>query len=418
MIVGMVDDRALRLRQQASGRQPRPTPQPMQPTQPARRESRTIFGQPVDYDRNARQGRGFLDFLNPAPSLTSAVAERRAPRPADVALDAGLFAAGFIPFAGPGIRAGGQAAKGAGREGLEFINRGSRNVAEPDVRYVEAVLPEAQRVNPEDAVGYMKLGPDGTVGQIFVKPDFRRQGIATEMWNYANREGLNPVHSPVADQTAAGKAWIASLGAQAARPALETGEAIATRRNAIERLLNEEGPQAINQFLNNPLTGYLSTLNRSTLNKFFRETPERIPKGTEMFRAPSKGEVQSRLPRQIGAEYAPGTIRSAGGPSDLQRLGQVLGGKQLGDITGGNQSYAPGLASITAREDLPGILNINEFLARYAGQYGGQGRPAIAPTSNFNMESVLGPQIRYRVRDFQPGVGEVPPTWYLDAFNR
>ena len=94
MIGGMVDDRALRLRQQASGRQPRPTPQPVAST-PARRESRTIFGQPVDYDRNARQGRGFFDFLNPAPSLTSAVAEGRAPRPADVALDAGLLAAGF-----------------------------------------------------------------------------------------------------------------------------------------------------------------------------------------------------------------------------------------------------------------------------------------------------------------------------------
>jgi hypothetical protein len=316
MIVGMVDDRALRLRQQASGRQPRPTPQPVEPTQPARRESRTIFGQPVDYDRNARQGRGFLDFLNPAPSLTSAVAEGRAPRPADVALDAGLFAAGFIPFAGPGIRGAGQAAR-------------------------------------------------------------------------------------------------------AARPALETGEAIAARRNAIERLLNDEGPQAINEFLRNPLTGYLGTLNRSTLNKFFRETPERIPRGTEMFRAPSKGEVQSRLPREIGAVYAPGTVRSAGGPADLQKLGAVLEGKTLDSITGGNQSYAPGLASITAMDDLPGILDINEFLARYAGQYGGQGRPAIGSTvSNYNVESVLGPQVRYSVRDFQPGVNGVPPTWYLNAYAR
>ena len=56
MIVGMVDDRALRLRQQASGRQPRPTPQPVAPT-PARRESRTIFGQPVNQDRNANVGK-------------------------------------------------------------------------------------------------------------------------------------------------------------------------------------------------------------------------------------------------------------------------------------------------------------------------------------------------------------------------
>jgi len=403
MIVDMVDDRALRLRQQASGRQPRPTPQPVAPT-PARRESRTIFGQPVDYDRNARQGRGFLDFLNPAPSLTSAVAERRAPRPADVALDAGFLAAGFLPV-------------GKALQGLKFINRGSRNPAQPGVRYVEAVLPEAQRVNPEDAVGRMMILPDGRVGQIFVEPNFRRQGIATEMWNYANREGLNPVHSPVADQTAAGKAWIASLGAQAARPALETGEAIAARRDAINRLLNDEGPQAIQQYLNNPLTGYLGTLNRSILNRFFRETPERIPRGTEMYRAPSKGEVQSKLPREIGAEYTPGTIRSAGGASDLQKLGELFDRGTLG--TGGNQSYAPGIASITAMDDLPGILDINEFLARYAGQYGGMGRPAIGSTpSNYNIESVLGPQIRYSVRDFQPGVGDVPPTWFLNAYSR
>ena len=286
---------------------------PPVPTPPSRRESRTIFGQPVDYDRNVRQGRGFLDFLNPAPSLTSAVAEKRAPKASDVALDAGLFAAGFIPFAGPGIR-------GAG---------------------------------------------------------------------------------------------------QAARPALETGEAIAARRQAIERLLNDEGPQAINEFLRNPLTGYLGTLNRGTLNRFFRETPERIPRGTEMFRAPSKGEVQSRLPREVGAVYAPGTVRSAGGPADLQKLGAVLEGKTLDSITGGNQSYAPGLASITAMDDLPGILDINEFLARYAGQYAGQGRPAIGSTvSNYNVESVLGPQVRYSVRDVQPGINGVPPTWYLNAYSR
>ena len=62
MIVGMVDDRAMRFRQQAAAssvrRQPRPTPQPVAPTPPpARRESRTIFGQPVNQDRNANVGK-------------------------------------------------------------------------------------------------------------------------------------------------------------------------------------------------------------------------------------------------------------------------------------------------------------------------------------------------------------------------
>ena len=312
----MVDDRAMRFRQQAMPpasvrRQPRPTPQPVAPT-PARRESRTIFGQPVDYDRNARQGRGFLDFLNPAPSLTSAVAEGRAPRPADVALDAGLFAAGFIPFAGPGIR-------GAG---------------------------------------------------------------------------------------------------QAARPALETGEAIAARRNAIDRLLNEEGPQAIYEFLQAPVTGYRETLNAPTLRKFFAETSERIPKGTEMYRAPSKGQVESRLPRTPGEVYVPGQVMSAGGSADLQRLGQTLAGKNLGDLTGGNQHYAPGLMRIEAMEDLPGIPNINTYLDRYAGQYGGRGRGTIEGNSKFANESTLGPTIRYLLQRFEPGVGDVPPTWYFNAYNR
>jgi len=75
MIVVMVDDRAMRFRQQGTSpapgqprslssfsqpvvqpRQPRPTPQPVVPT-PARREGTNIFGQPVDYDRNANVGR-------------------------------------------------------------------------------------------------------------------------------------------------------------------------------------------------------------------------------------------------------------------------------------------------------------------------------------------------------------------------
>ena len=84
-------------------RQPRPTPQPVEPT---RKPATNIFGQPVDYDRNARVGKGIADFLNPVPSLTSAVAEGRAPRFSDVALDAGLLAAGLIPIGGPAARAG------------------------------------------------------------------------------------------------------------------------------------------------------------------------------------------------------------------------------------------------------------------------------------------------------------------------
>jgi hypothetical protein len=321
MIVGMVDDRALRLRQQAlppvGRRQPRPTPQPVQPepTQPTRRESRTIFGQPVDYDRNAAIGRAVARFFNPAPSLTSAVAENRAPRPADVALDAGLFAAGFIPFAGPGIRAGGQTARSAPKA-------------------IETAATQAKRVTDRDV------------------------------------------------------------------------------------LLNELGPQAIYEFLQSPVTGYRNTLNAPTLRQFFNETSERIPKGTEMYRAPSKGQVESRLPRTPGEVYEPGQVMSAAGSADLQKLGEVLGGRKLGDLTGGNQHYAPGLMRIEAMEDLPGIPNINSYLSRYAGQYGGRARGPIAGNSDFVSESTLGPTIRYLLQRFEPGAGDVPPTWYFNAYNR
>ena len=225
MIVGMVDTSSLagvlRLSQRPN-RQPRPTPRFVEPTP-----------SPVDFlasnfVRSAPQiakSAAATNIFNPVPLATEAVNEGRLPTGAEAGLDAGFLAAGFLPV-------------GKALQGLKFINRGSRNVAEPDVRYVEAVLPEAQRVNPEDAVGHMRILPDGTVGQVFVEPDFRRQGIATEMWNYANREGLNPVHSPVADQTAAGKAWIASLGNS--RPGLTvTGTGAAGRLAALVRRLNK-----------------------------------------------------------------------------------------------------------------------------------------------------------------------------------
>jgi GNAT superfamily N-acetyltransferase len=219
----MVDDRALRFRQEYRA----PVSRPLAPTpSPLDALGRNYLrGSEQQVRRQADEGRGVLNFLNPVPSVTSAVAEGRAPRFSDVALDAGLLAAGFVPF-------------GKALQGLSFVNRGSRNVAEPDVNYIEAVLPEAQRVNPEDAVGYMKLGPDGTVRQVFVEPEFRRQGVATEMWNYANRQGLNPAHSPVADQTAAGRAWVNSLNTP--RPGLTvTGVGDAGRLSALIRRLNK-----------------------------------------------------------------------------------------------------------------------------------------------------------------------------------
>jgi hypothetical protein len=304
----MVDDRALRFRQEYRA----PVSRPLAPTpSPLDALGRNYLrGSEQQVRRQADEGRGVLNFLNPVPSVTSAVAEGRAPRFSDVALDAGLLAAGLIPFGGPAIRAGGQAA----------------------------------------------------------------------------------------------------------RPALETGEAIAARRDAIDRLLNKEGPEAINDYLQRPLTAYQSTQNPDLLRRFFAETSERIPAGTQMYRAPSAGQVSPRLgsqsvplPREIGADFLPNRVQSAAGSGDLQALGTLVRGIDRMD-TGGGQRFAPGMMAIEAMEDLPGIYDLNQFLSRFDN-------PNFS-RSSFGIENVLGPQVRYTVRDFVSDAGSGFPTWYLNAYAR
>ena len=325
IIGGMVDDRAMRFRQgygapapKPAIRQPRPTPKPVDPEPtPQRREDRTIFGQPVDYDRNARHGKAIADFLNPAPSLTSAVAERRAPKPADVALDAGLFAAGFIPFAGPGIRASGQAAR------LGAIGR--------------------------------RAAPAG-------------------------------------------------------------------------------GPEAVSEFLGGPISGYRSTLNRDVLKETLNSGEQIIPRGRELVRMPSSGQVAPKygsqsvpLPREIGADYIAGRPQSFGQAADLQRMGAIMRG--LDPDTGGNIWRAPGLMSITAMEDLPGLIDLPAFLAKYSDEIAASPRKPLE--SDFLNEGLLSPDVRLQLRDFNPGdIDRFPlsaptgrgqlnfPTWYFDAYAR
>ena len=296
MIVVMVDDRALRLRQR--GRQPRPTPSFVQP------EPNALDFLVGNYLRTApavAQSAAETNIFNPVPSITRAANEGRLPTRSEVGTDAAFAAVGMLPFG-----------KGA-------------------------------------------------------------------------------------------------------RPALETAEAIAARRNAIERLLNIQGPGALDEYLKRPLSAYLPTMNPGVLQQFFRETSERIPMGTQMYRAPSAGQVAPRqysqsvsLPREVGAEWLPGRIQSTAGSEDLQRLGGLIRG--LTPDTGGAQTYAPGMVAIEAMEDLPGIYNLNDFLARF-------NNPRFA-RSNFGTESVLGPQTRYVVRDYVPAGVDGFPTWYLNAYAR
>ena len=262
-------------------------------------------------------GRGVADFLNPAPSLTSAVEEKRAPKFSDVALDAGLFAAGFIPFAGPGIRAGGQAVRAGA------INR--------------------------------RLTPSG-------------------------------------------------------------------------------GPEAVSEFLGAPKTGYYGSLNRDVLAETLESGEQVIPRGAELIRMPSMGQVSpSRgsqsvpLPREVGADYVAGRPQSFGQSADLQRMGAIMRG--LGDDTGGAIWRAPGLMSITAREELPGLIDLPGFLAKYADEISPSFRRPL--DSKFLNEGLLGPNVRLQLRDFSPGdISRIPlqaplrqdqfnfPTWYFDAYNR
>ena len=188
------------------------------------------------------------------------------------------------------------------------------------------------------------------------------------------------------------------------RLALETSTAQQARRAALNELLNLYGPGRINDYVRYPTSAYFDAMNKGTIEQFFKETDQRVPKGTEMYRAPSRGEVLERLPREVGASYKPGTITSTASSFDLQGLGELLEGKRAS--TGGSQTYAPGLAKITAMTDLPGIYDTDEFLKK-AG---------YKTKTGWNLESILGPKTRYEVQGFTPGRGNVPPTWNLGAY--
>jgi hypothetical protein len=187
--------------------------------------------------------------------------------------------------------------------------------------------------------------------------------------------------------------------------AIETSATQAARQAAVERMRTNYGPRIIEEYLRRPTTAYFDAINKSGIQRFFDTTNELIPKGTEMYRAPSSGEVTNRLPRNVGDVYLPKQIQSTAGSADLQMLGELLEGRHS---TGGNQTRAPGLAKITAMQNLPGIYDLNEFLKR-------MDVPNRA-RSGFNIESILGPKTRYVVQGFTPGQGGNPPVWNLGAY--
>ena len=220
-----------------------------------------------------------------------------------------------------------------------------------------------------------------------------------------------------------------------ARPVLETTEAIAARLGAISRRTAPEGgPTAVSQFLGAPKTGYHETLNRDVLNQTLNSGEQVIPRGMELIRMPSAGQVTPSqysqsvpLPREIGADYLAGRPQSFGQSADLQKMGAIMRG--MAPDTGGAIWRNPGLMSITAMEDLPGLIDLPAFLAKYSDEIAPSYRHPL--DSDFLNEGLLSPDVRLQVRDFSPGdINTFPlnsptgmgqfnfPTWYLNAYAR
>lgn len=53
-------------------------------------------------------------------------------------------------------------------------------------------------------------GRPNLIRGVIVHPEYRRQGIATAMWDYAKQQGLQPAHD--LEKTADGKAWAEAVG--------------------------------------------------------------------------------------------------------------------------------------------------------------------------------------------------------------
>lgn len=196
-------------------------------------------------------------------------------------------------------------------------------------------------------------------------------------------------------------------------------------------------PERVAGFLKQPVRAYRDTLDKKPLEQFFAQSDEFIPSGSELMRVPSAGQVAPYrytqsvpMPREVGAEFLPGRVQSFGGSADLDRLGAIMRG--LARDTGGDSWRAPGLVSITAREDLAGLRDLPGYLARNADDI-----PKNLPReSEFVSEGLLGPATRYILRDFEPG--NIPaslrnadgrltaplkdadyqvPRWFFDAFR-
>ena len=158
--------------------------------------------------------------------------------------------------------------------------------------------------------------------------------------------------------------------------------------------------QALVDFIKNPKTGYSSNLNKVQLESLVNKST--IPAGLEMYRTLTPGELaRIKAATDAGLDYKPGQVRSFGGSSDLQTLGDSMSSKGSTRFGGAND-MARTIAQITAMEKIQGIQNVNRF----------------GMLSQLNQEGILGPNTRYKLLSSTPATATTPGFMRFGAFLR
>ena len=138
-------------------------------------------------------------------------------------------------------------------------------------------------------------------------------------------------------------------------------------------------------------------------DKLFRRNNQAIPRGTEACRVPSDFDLE-RLPTRAGESYRPGQVSSVVGSSDLQKLGELLEGKnEFGSQANARQNA---IMRITAMEDVPGVRNVSPYISA----------DLLNEAGGLREEGLFGPKTRYEVLDYKPARGAIPATWNLGAY--
>lgn len=83
--------------------------------------------------------------------------------------------------------------------------------ADDSTYHIDAFHPDAYGGNVPFA-GMTWNRSSGEIHNIYVDNPWRRQGVATKMYNEAHDFPTKPLHAPTKSRTALGKKWSASVG--------------------------------------------------------------------------------------------------------------------------------------------------------------------------------------------------------------